>query len=84
MGVNRLWHLLQASGRALELRQLSGSIVAIDVSIWMVRIIHGMAKAGVQNFSRGHLIGILTRIMYLLDNDIKPIFVFDGPAPVLK
>jgi DNA excision repair protein ERCC-5 len=46
MGVNGLWKLLSASGRNISLKNLEGAIVAIDVSIWMIRIIHGMARIG--------------------------------------
>ena len=57
--------------------------MAIDVSIWMIKILHGMSKAGV-NFENVHLIGILKRIIYLMEFGIKPVFVFDGPPPDLK
>merc|ERR1719419_318553 len=32
----------------------------------------------------GHLIGTLRRIVKLLSNNIRPVFVFDGPAPPIK
>ncbi|CAD8184137.1 unnamed protein product [Paramecium octaurelia] len=83
MGVYNLWKLLAAAGRNVDIASLRGLRVAIDVSIWMVKLLHGMANSGV-NFENVHLIGILKRIMFLLENGIKPVFVFDGPAPELK
>lgn len=83
MGVYNLWKLLAAAGRNVDITSLRGLRVAIDVSIWMIKLLHGMSNAGV-NFENVHLIGILKRIMFLLENGIKPIFVFDGPAPELK
>jgi len=83
MGVTDLWKLLSASGRTIDINSLKGIRVAIDVSIWMIRILHGMSNAGV-NFQNVHLIGMLKRIMYLLQLGMKPVFVFDGPPPELK
>ncbi|CAD8076475.1 unnamed protein product [Paramecium primaurelia] len=83
MGVYNLWKLLAAAGRNVEITSLRGLRVAIDVSIWMIKLLHGMSNAGV-NYENVHLIGILKRIMFLLENGIKPVFVFDGPAPELK
>lgn len=78
-----MWKLLSAAGRKVDMQSLRGTRVAIDVSIWMIKILHGMSKAGV-NFENVHLIGILKRIMYLMEFGIKPVFVFDGPPPDLK
>ena len=47
MGVNDLWTLLVAAGRIIDPESLRGKRVAIDVSIWMIKILHGMSKAGV-------------------------------------
>lgn len=74
---------MSAAGRKVDMQSLRGTRVAIDVSIWMIKILHGMSKAGV-NFENVHLIGILKRIMYLMEFGIKPVFVFDGPPPDLK
>ena len=83
MGVNDLWTLLVAAGRIIDPESLRGKRVAIDVSIWMIKILHGMSKAGV-NYQNVHVIGIMKRIVYLLQMGVKPVFVFDGPAPELK
>ncbi|CAD8105296.1 unnamed protein product [Paramecium sonneborni] len=83
MGVYNLWKLLAAAGRNVDITSLRGLRVAIDVSIWMIKLLHGMSNAGV-NYENVHLIGILKRIMFILENGIKPIFVFDGQPPELK
>lgn len=49
----------------------------------MIKLLHGMSNAGM-NFENIHLIGMLRRIMFLLEHNIKPVFVFDGPPPELK
>lgn len=84
MGVKNLWHLLSVSARTIDIKSLEGAIVAVDISIWMIKILHGMAKTGVSQFGHAHLIGMMKRIIYLLSLGIKPVFVFDGPAPEIK
>jgi DNA excision repair protein ERCC-5 len=37
-----------------------------------------------QSVRNAHLICIFKRILYLLEHNIKPVFVFDGKAPELK
>lgn len=46
MGVKNLWHLLSVAARTIDIKSLEGIIVAVDVSIWMIKILHGMAKSG--------------------------------------
>jgi DNA excision repair protein ERCC-5 len=46
MGVKNLWQLLSAAARAIDIKSLEGAVVAVDVSIWMIKILHGMAKSG--------------------------------------
>ena len=86
MGVQNLWKILDRAGYLIDLRDLEGKRLAIDISIWVIRIIYSgvaMGKSGeqIKNISVNQ---IFRRIVKLLENNIKPVFVFDGKAPELK
>lgn len=57
----------------------SGKIIAIDTSIWL----HQILKAPNAQ-SSSHLLGIFNRSIRLLENGIKPVYVFDGKPPNIK
>lgn len=58
--------------------------MAIDSSIWLYQFQATMRDDKGQPLSNAHVLGFLRRISKLLFYGIKPIFVFDGGAPVLK
>ncbi len=58
--------------------QCSGSVVAVDASVWMYQITRGVRTP------TPHIVGFLRRVCALLMQDVKPVFVFDGPPPLLK
>eukprot|EP00047_Mylnosiga_fluctuans_P015491 m.46965 g.46965 ORF g.46965 m.46965 type:complete len:894 (+) comp5948_c0_seq1:48-2729(+) len=82
MGVTHLWRILERVERPCDMRDHAGTVVAVDISIWIHQLLHGThaTEAG-QN---AYLIGIFNRVVQLLRHQIKPIFVFDGSAPGLK
>jgi len=84
MGVHGLWSLLSPAGRRVKLETLGGKIMAIDVSIWLLKMIHGYLALGNEEYRNIHLIGIFRRIVKLLYYGIKPVFVFEGQPPELK
>jgi len=84
MGVQGLWDLVAPAGRKIKISTLEGKVLAIDVSIWLLRILHGHISVGTGEFSNVHLIGVLKRIIKLMFYGIKPVFVFDGKFPELK
>ncbi len=84
MGVQGLWDLVAPAGRRIKINALEGKTLAVDVSIWLLRIIHGHITIGKTEFGHIHLIGILKRIIKLMFYGIKPVFVFDGNIPELK
>jgi DNA excision repair protein ERCC-5 len=53
----------------------------IDISIWLQRIIKA-SREGVAPAT--YLRGLFIRICKLLFFRIRPVFVFDGPAPLIK
>jgi len=84
MGVQGLWNLVSPAGRRIKIETLEGKILAIDVSIWLLKMIHGYLQLGSEEYRNIHLTGIFRRIVKLLYYGIKPVFVFDGKFPELK
>jgi len=41
MGVKGLWRLLSPSSKVIKIESLRGQKLAIDISIWLIRIIYG-------------------------------------------
>ncbi|QRV89469.1 DNA repair protein UVH3 [Ceratobasidium sp. AG-Ba] len=84
MGVKQLWTLLSPVGRPVPLETLEGKILAIDSSIWLYQFQATMRDKDGRALVNAHILGFLRRISKLLFYGIKPVFVFDGGAPVLK
>lgn len=84
MGVLGLWGVLEPASRGVAVKQLSGHRLAVDASIFMLRIIYSFIKEESSLFSQHYLDTLLKRLVRLLDAKIRPVFVFDGPAPPLK
>jgi DNA excision repair protein ERCC-5 len=84
MGVKDLWQLLSTVGRRVNLETLSGKVLAIDMSIWLTQFIKAMRNEDGSMMKNAHLIGSIRRILKLLFQKIKPVFVFDGDTPTLK
>ncbi len=45
MGVKNLWMLLSAACKKVDIRELEGKRLAIDVSIWVIRLLYGFIKS---------------------------------------
>ncbi|UZJ52550.1 hypothetical protein CBS101457_001870 [Exobasidium rhododendri] len=84
MGVQGLWHLLQPCARPTKLESLEGRRLAIDSSIWLYHFQMAMRDKEGRTLSNAHILGFLWRILKLIHYGIRPIFVFDGGAPVMK
>ncbi|VDL61376.1 unnamed protein product [Hymenolepis diminuta] len=80
MGVKGLWRILESTRRKIDLDQLRGKRMAIDMNIWLHQALKSKAK-GNRNI---HLAILFRRICKLLFYGIRPVFVFDGAVPVLK
>ena len=83
MGVHGLWQLLAASGRRVDVESLAGKRVAVDISIWLVQFLKAMRD------EQETLYRMLTSLEVSEDTEatlreVRPVFVFDGGAPVLK
>ncbi|KAM4905527.1 DNA excision repair protein ERCC-5-like isoform 1-T2 [Sylvia borin] len=84
MGVQGLWKLLECTGRPINPETLEGKILAVDISIWLNQAIKGARDRGGVSVRNAHLLTLFHRLCKLLFFRIRPIFVFDGEAPLLK
>jgi DNA excision repair protein ERCC-5 len=84
MGVKSLWELLAPVGRPVPLETMEGKTMAIDSSIWIYQFQATMRDKEGRGLVNAHVLGFLRRITKLMFYGIKPVFVFDGGAPVLK
>lgn len=84
MGVTGLWTLIEPVGRPIRAESLAGERLAIDSSIWLYHFRMAMRDKSGRTLHNAHILGFLWRILRLLHLGIKPVFVFDGGAPVLK
>jgi len=55
-----------------------------DVSMWLHQSNKGLRDRHGNPLPNAHLVGLFRRICKLLFYHVKPIFVFDGGAPMLK
>ncbi len=68
----------------MELEQLHGQVLAVDISLWLMQLVKGMRDNHGNPLEDAHLAGLFARLCILLYHGIRPVFVFDGGAPALK
>ncbi|CCI47820.1 unnamed protein product [Albugo candida] len=98
MGIKGLMKLLQEEApsciREVQMSHLAGRSIAIDASMALyqfliaIRSNDGAGPAQVLTNEQGedtsHLQGMFSRTIRLMENGIKPVYVFDGKPPVMK
>lgn len=84
MGVQGLWKLLECSGHRVSPEALEGKVLAVDISIWLNQALKGVRDSHGNVIENAHLLTLFHRLCKLLFFRIRPIFVFDGDAPLLK
>nr|DBA33115.1 TPA: hypothetical protein GDO54_000845 [Pyxicephalus adspersus] len=84
MGVQGLWKLLECSGKPINPETLEGKILGVDISIWLNQAVKGARDRQGNAIQNAHLLTLFHRLCKLLFFRIRPIFVFDGEAPLLK
>ncbi|MCJ8747814.1 hypothetical protein PDJAM_G00157870 [Pangasius djambal] len=84
MGVHGLWKLLESTGKPINPETLEGKILAVDISIWLNQAVKGVRDRDGNNVHNAHLLTLFHRLCKLLFFRIRPIFVYDGDAPLLK
>ncbi|KAI5629572.1 DNA repair protein complementing XP-G cells, partial [Silurus asotus] len=84
MGVHGLWKLLESTGKPINPETLEGKILAVDISIWLNQAVKGVRDREGNNVHNAHLLTLFNRLCKLLFFRIRPVFVYDGDAPLLK
>ncbi|KAF7887872.1 uncharacterized protein EAF01_011026 [Botrytis porri] len=84
MGVTGLWTIVQPCARPTPLPALNRKRLAVDASIWIYQFLKAVRDKEGNALRNSHIVGFFRRICKLLFHGIKPVFVFDGGAPVLK
>ncbi|EEB06959.1 DNA repair nuclease Rad13 [Schizosaccharomyces japonicus yFS275] len=84
MGVTGLWSILEPVNRPVKLETLANKRLAIDASIWIYQFLKAVRDKEGEQMKHSHIVGFFRRICKLLYFGIKPVFVFDGGAPMLK
>jgi flap endonuclease-1 len=98
MGIKGLMQLLKTeavtSYKETTKKTYNQKVIAIDASIYLyqflvqIRTKEGSGESNLLTNKDGevtsHIQGFFTRITNLLENGIKPVFVFDGKPPVMK
>lgn len=84
MGVTGLWTVLQPCARPVKIETLNKKRLAIDASIWIYQFLKAVRDKEGNALRNSHVVGFFRRICKLLFIGIKPVFVFDGGAPILK
>ncbi|KAF2022016.1 PIN domain-like protein [Aaosphaeria arxii CBS 175.79] len=84
MGVTGLWTVLQPCARPIRIETLNKKRLAVDASIWIYQFLKAVRDKEGNALRNSHIVGFFRRICKLLFFGIKPVFVFDGGAPVLK
>ncbi|XDV14406.1 hypothetical protein PO909_014667 [Leuciscus waleckii] len=84
MGVTGLWKLLESTGKPINPETLEGKILAVDISIWLNQAVKGVRDRDGNAVLNAHLLTLFHRLCKLLFFRIRPVFVYDGDAPLLK
>ncbi|KAM0796392.1 hypothetical protein BDR22DRAFT_867302 [Usnea florida] len=84
MGVTGLWNVVQPCARPIKIETLNKKRLAVDASIWIYQFLKAVRDKEGNALRNSHVVGFFRRICKLLCFGIKPVFVFDGGAPILK
>ncbi|EDN03397.1 flap endonuclease [Histoplasma mississippiense (nom. inval.)] len=93
MGIKHLYQIIQENApdavKAGEIKNHFGRKVAIDASMSIYSFLIAVRSDGQQLTSEtgettSHLMGMFYRTLRIVDNGIKPVYVFDGAPPKLK
>ncbi|PKX95622.1 ssDNA endodeoxyribonuclease RAD2 [Aspergillus novofumigatus IBT 16806] len=76
--------VVQPCARPIKLETLNKKRLAVDASIWIYQFLKAVRDKEGNALRNSHIVGFFRRICKLLYFGIKPVFVFDGGAPVLK
>lgn len=72
------------TARPTKIETLNRKRLAVDASIWIYQFLKAVRDKEGNALRNSHVVGFFRRICKLLYFGIKPVFVFDGGAPILK
>nr|A1CJ75.2 RecName: Full=Flap endonuclease 1; Short=FEN-1; AltName: Full=Flap structure-specific endonuclease 1 [Aspergillus clavatus NRRL 1] len=93
MGIKHLFQVIQENApdavKSGDIKNHFGRKVAIDASMSIYSFLIAVRSEGQQLMSESgettsHLMGMFYRTLRMVDNGIKPLYVFDGAPPKLK
>ncbi|KAF8247734.1 flap endonuclease-like protein 1 [Wilcoxina mikolae CBS 423.85] len=93
MGIKGLYQVISDNApdaiKNSDIKQHFGRKVAIDASMSIYQFLIAVRSEGQQLMSESgettsHLMGMFYRTLRMVDNGIKPLYVFDGKPPTLK
>ncbi|KAI5794902.1 PIN domain-like protein [Pyronema domesticum] len=93
MGIKGLYQVISDNApdaiRNSDIKQHFGRKVAIDASMSIYQFLIAVRSEGQQLMNESgettsHLMGMFYRTLRMVDNGIKPLYVFDGKPPTLK
>ncbi len=90
MGLAEIRNLIKPVIKEIELRSLSGKIIAIDAFNYLYQFLAAIRQEDGTPLkdSKGritsHLYGLFYRTIHLMEEGLRPVFVFDGKHPEFK
>jgi len=92
MGIKKLLKFLNNYDNIVNCKNISdyrGTKIAIDISLLIYQIIIGVRNTGTDIINNKgdkvtHILGLFNKIIFLLKNNIIPVFIFDGKPSKLK
>ncbi|NXY58025.1 GEN endonuclease, partial [Callaeas wilsoni] len=82
MGVTYLWQILEPVRQSVNLSNLRGKTLAVDLSLWVCEAQTVKKMVGV--VTKPHLRNLFFRVSFFTSMGIKLVFVMEGEAPRLK
>jgi len=91
MGIKKLYKYL-SDNKIIKYKQLSeynGKKVAIDISILLYQLVISIRNSGDDLRNKkgevtSHILGLFNKTIWLINNNIIPVYIFDGKPPAIK
>lgn len=77
-----MWQILEPVKQHIHLQDLSGKTIAVDLSLWVCEA--QTVKKMIGTVVKPHLRNLFFRISYLIQRNVKLVFVMEGEPPKLK
>eukprot|EP01065_Artemidia_motanka_P024860 TRINITY_DN2978_c1_g2_i1.p1 TRINITY_DN2978_c1_g2~~TRINITY_DN2978_c1_g2_i1.p1 ORF type:complete len:1019 (+),score=258.32 TRINITY_DN2978_c1_g2_i1:64-3057(+) len=81
MGVPDLWRILMCCSTRRPSSDLHGMVVAVDTNLWIQQALRSLPPTSTES---AVVLVLVQRLLRMLGAGIRPVFVFDGPAPAAK